>query len=136
MNVRFNSIALALSALVLLLAAVPTAGAADAPISLGDAYRQIKDAEHGCPVPAPAATTDQGTSDAATGASDGLATEIEIINHKPVRIVPVIHVNAVNARLVFHLTHATSSVRLSATGGAFAFARAGATSISIDVGRE
>jgi hypothetical protein len=49
--------------------------------------------------------------------------------------VPEIFVNAVNARLVFGIVNATQSVRVSVTGGGSAFARAGRTSVSIDVGR-
>jgi hypothetical protein len=135
MSARFTRIALALSTLAALLALAPLAGAADTPISLGEAYRQIKDAEKGFPIPTPVATTSMGTFDAATGTFDGIAVETEIFNGKPVRTVPQITVNAVNSRLTFVLVNNTKSVRLSVTGGGTAFASAGRTSIAIDVGR-
>src|SRR3954453_10507847 len=127
--------ALVLAALVAPVATSPPARADTAPVSLAEAYRQIKDAERSIPVPTPEATTNVGTFDAATGEFDGLATEIVVFHGKPTRIVPQIFVNAVNSTLVFGIVHATQSVRVSVAGVGTAFARAGATSVSIDVGR-
>jgi hypothetical protein len=124
-----------MAALVAALAYASLARAADAPISLDEAYRQIKDNEKLMPVPTPLATTNVGSFDAATGAFDGLTTEIEIINNKPVRLVPAISVNAVNSRLTFGIFNSTQSVRVSVTGVGSASVPAGRTSISIDIGR-
>ena len=135
MNIRSHQLAALAAALVALFAFVPLANAADTPVSLSEAYRQIKDAERLLPIPTPVATTTMGTFDAATGAFDGLATETEIINGKPVRLVPKITINAVNARLVFGIVNSTQSVRVSVTGAGSAFARAGGSSVSINVGR-
>jgi hypothetical protein len=121
--------------LVAALAISPLARAADPPISLNDAYAQIKDAERSIPIPTPEATVQVGSFDATSGAYDGLAVETEIINHKPVRIVPNVFVNAANTRLSFSLQHVTGLVRLTAAG-ATAIVNKGATSISIDVGKE
>ena len=136
MNIRFHHIAV----LVVAVALVAAAGAASpaqadsAPISIDEAYRQVKDAEKLMPVPAPLATINVGTFDAATGKFDGLSVETVTINGKPVRIVPHVFENAVNARLVFRIVNSTQSVRLSA-GGFTAIALAGRASISIGVGR-
>src|SRR6266508_1115325 len=98
MNIRFRNLAVLTTTLVTAFAVSPLARADATPVSLGEAYRQIKDAERSIPIPTPVATTSMGTFDAATGAFDGLATETETINGKPVRIVPKITINAVNAR--------------------------------------
>jgi hypothetical protein len=135
MTTRFHHLAVLVAALVATLAYSPLARAADPPISLGEAYKQVKDAERSIPIPTPVETRTIGTFDAATGAFDGLATEIEIVNGKPVRLVPELSINAVNARLVFEIVNATQSVRVTATGGGSAFARAGATSVALNVGR-
>ncbi len=137
MSARIHRIAALAALIVAALAWSQLAQAADPPISLNEAYQQIKSAEGKIPVPTPVATVDMGTFDAATGQFDGLATEIEIINGKPVRLVPHTFVNAVNARLTFHIVNnAARIVRVSATGGAFASVPAGRTSVTIGVGRE
>jgi hypothetical protein len=135
MTTRFRTIAVLTAALVATVAASPLARAEDAPLSVDDAYHQIKDAERGMPVPTPVQTVSVGTFDAKTGAYDGLATETEIINGKPVRLVPQVFVNAVNAKLVFGIFNSTQSVRVSVTGVGSATARAGKTSVAIDIGR-
>jgi hypothetical protein len=132
---RYRKLAVLTAALVTMVAASPLARAADTPISLDEAYRQIKDNEKLMPVPTPLATTSMGTFDAATGTFEGLATEIEIINNKPVRLVPQVFVNAVNSRLTFGIFNSTQSVRVSVTGAGTAIVPAGRTSISIDIGR-
>ncbi|HEY3181741.1 MAG TPA: hypothetical protein VGJ77_02810 [Gaiellaceae bacterium] len=131
---RFRTIAVLAAALAAILAYSPLARAAD-PISVDEAYHQIKDAERGMPVPTPVQTINVGTFDATSGAYDGLATEVEIFNTKPVRIVPEVFVNAVNAKLVFGILRSTQSVRVSVTGVGSASVPAGRTSISINVGR-
>jgi hypothetical protein len=130
-----HHLAVLAAALVAALAYASLARAADAPISLDEAYRQVKDNEKLMPVPTPVATTSMGTFDAATGTFEGLATEIEIINNKPVRLVPSVSVNAVNSRLTFGILNSTQSVRVSVTGVGSKFVPAGRSSISIDVGR-
>jgi len=135
MKIRFHHIAALAVALVVASGSASLARADSAPISMDEAYRQIKDAEKLMPVPAPLATINVGTFNAATGEFDGLAVETEIVNGKPVRIVPHVFANAVNARLVFGLVNnTTQTVRLSA-GGFSAIALAGRTSISVNVGR-
>src|SRR3954469_1571847 len=134
MNPRITRPFLLTAALVAVLAASPAARAAEPPVSLNEAYAQIKDAERSIPVPTPVATVNVGSFDATSGAYDGLAVETEIINHKPVRLVPNVFVNAVNTRLTFTLLHATTVVHLT-SAGANAVASPGATSISVDVGK-
>src|SRR5262249_59683229 len=87
------------------------------------------------PVPTPEETVDVGYFNAATGEFDGLVTEIEIINGKPVRLVPHAWVNAVNTRLLFHVYNSTKSVRVSVAGGGSATVQAGATSPPRHAGR-
>jgi len=114
----------------------PLARADDPPVSLQEAYAQIKSAEGKIPVPTPQQSIAVGTFNATTGEFDGLKTEVEIINGKPVRLVPHVSINAVNARLVFQLLgNATKSVRLSVSGVGLTIAPAGRTSVAIDVGR-
>src|SRR3954447_5838856 len=135
MNPRITRLFLLTAALVTVLAASPVARAADAPVSLNEAYAQIKNAERSIPIPTPEATVAVGSFDATSGAYDGLAVETEIFNNKPVRIVPNVFVNAVNTRLTFSLLRVTGTVRLAVTGGGTAIATKGATSIGIDVGK-
>jgi len=135
MTTRFQHLAVLAAALVALCVSVPFAGAADAPMSRDEAHRQIKVAERAVPIPTTVETTTIGTFDPATGEFDGLVTEIEIINGKPVRLVPSIVINAVNARLTFQIRNATKPVRVSLREGGFAFAPAGATSVTINAGR-
>ena len=135
MSIRLHHVAVLMAALVAALAYASLARAADTPISVDEAYRQVKDNEKLMPVPAPSATTEMGLFNAATGGFDGLTTEVEIFNNKPVRIVPKVFVNAVNSRLTFRIVNATQSVRVSVTGAGSAIVPAGRTSISIDIGR-
>jgi hypothetical protein len=135
MTTRLHLFAVLVAALVATFAYSPLARAADTPVSLDEAYRQVKDAERSIPIPTPVETRTIGTFDAATGVFDGLVTEVEMINGKPVRLVPEIAINAVNARLVFEIVNATQSVRVSVRDGGSAFAPAGRTSLTIDVGR-
>src|SRR5262245_7328829 len=135
MSFRLHHLVPLAAVLLSMLAVSPAARAADTPITLSQAYGQIKDAEKLIPVPTPVATVDMGTFDAATGEFDGLATEIEIVNGKPVRIVPATFVNAVNARLLFHIVNSTQIVHASVTGGGSAIALAGKTSITVDARR-
>jgi hypothetical protein len=135
MTTHFRTIAVLTAALAALFAYSPLARADALPLSVDDAYHQIKDAERGIPVPTPVQTVNVGTFDATTGAYDGLATEVEIFNGKPVRIVPEVFVNAVNAKLVFGILRSTRTVRVSVTGVGSASVPAGRTSLSIDVGR-
>jgi hypothetical protein len=117
------------------LALSSSARAADPPISLDTAYQQIKGAEGKIAVPTPEETVDVGYFNAATGDFDGLTTEIEMINGKPVRMVPHAWVNAVNTRLLFHVYNATKSVRVSVTGGGSATVQAGGTTLAVHAGR-
>ena len=135
MSFRLHHLVALAAVLLSMLAVSPAARAAETPITLSEAYSQIKDAEKLIPVPTPVATVDMGTFDAATGEFDGLATEIEIVNGKPVRIVPATFVNAVNARLLFHIVNSTQIVHASVTGGGSAIALAGKTSITVDARR-
>jgi hypothetical protein len=135
MSFRLRHLFSLVAVLVAAFALAPGASAADPPISLSEAYRQIKDAERLIPVPTPVRTVSMGTFDASTGQFDGLATEIEIVNHKPVRLVPEVFVNAVNARLQFTILHSTQLVRVSVTGGGTAIASAGGASVTVDAGR-
>jgi hypothetical protein len=136
MSTHFHRLAVLAALIVTALASSPLARADEPPISLEEAYQQIKGAEGKIPVPTPLQSINVGTFDATTGEFDGLAVETEIINGKPVRIVPVAPINAVNAKLVFALrNNATKSVRLSVQGVGFAIAAAGRTSIAINVGR-
>lgn len=135
MSIRLHHIAVLMAALVATLAYASLARADDTPISLNEAYKQVKDNEKLMPVPTPVATTNVGTFDAASGTFDGLTTEVEWFNGKPVKIVPQISINAVNSKLVFGIANSTQSVRVSVTGVGSAMVPAGRTSISIDVGR-
>ena len=136
MSTRLRHVAVLAAVMVAAFAYSPLARAEDPPMSLQEAYAQIKSNEGKIPVPTPLQSIDMGTFDASTGEFDGLATEIVVINGKPVRLVPHASVNAVNARLVFTLrNNATRSVRLSVQGVGLAFAPAGRTSVSINVGR-
>ena len=132
---RMSRLAVLVTAFVALLAWTPLANATDPPVSLTEAYNQIKSAERSIPIPTPEATVGVGAFDAATGSFDGLTTDVEIINHKPVRLVPNVFVNAVNTRLSFTIARSTTTVRLTVTGGGTAIAAKGGTSISIDVGK-
>jgi len=135
MSAHFRHVAVFAAAFVGVLAFSPLASAQDPPVPLGEAYRQIKDAERSIPIPTPTATTTVGAFDAGTGAFDGLAVETVFVNGKPVRIVPQITINAVNARLVFSIFNSTRSVRLSVRERGSTTVPAGRTSIAIDVGR-
>jgi hypothetical protein len=121
--------------LVSALASSPLARASDPPISLDAAYQQIKGAEGKIPVPTPEATVDVGYFNAATGEFDGDTTDFEIINGKPVRMVPHEWVNAVNTRLLFHVYNATKSVRVSVAGAGSATVGAGGTTLAVHAGR-
>lgn len=135
MSIRLHHVAVLMAALVAALSYASLARAADTPITVDEAYRQVKDNEKLMPVPAPSATTEMGLFNAATGGFDGLTTEIEIFNNKPVRIVPKVFINAVNSRLTFRIVNSTQSVRVSVSGAGTAIVPAGRTSISIDIGR-
>ncbi len=127
-----------LSRLIVLVAAL-VAAFASSPLARADtvdqAYGTIKAAEAAMPVPTPVQTVNVGTFDAATGTFDGLVTETEIINGKPVRLVPSVFVNAVNTKLVFAIVHSTQSVRVGVTGVGSTTVLAGRPSIAIDIGR-
>jgi hypothetical protein len=133
MKLQFHKLVVIVAALAAMLASSPLARADT--ISVDEAYHQIKDAERGIPVPTPVQTVDMGTFDAATGTFDGLATEIEIINNKPVKLVPSVFVNAVNTTFLFHIVHSTQSVRASVTGAGLAIVPAGRTTIEVSAGR-
>jgi len=135
MTAHFRHVVVLAAVIVGAFAASPLARADDTPIPLGEAYRQVKDAERAIPIPAPLATIQVGTFDAATGAYDGLAVETMVVNGKPVRIVPQVTVNAVNTRLVFRILNSTRTVRVSVRDGGSASVPAGRTSLAIDVGR-
>ncbi len=62
MAMRFHHLAVLLAALVATLACSPLARADDAPSSIDEVYRQIKDAERAIPVPTPLATVNIGRS--------------------------------------------------------------------------
>src|SRR5215831_7667494 len=135
MSVKLHH-AIALTAMIAAALAISSsARAADPPISLDQAYQQIKGAEGKIPVPTPEETVDVGYFNAATGEFDGLTTEVEMINGKPVRMVPHAWVNAVNTRFLFHVYNATKSVRVSVPGGGSATVAAGGTMLAVHAGR-
>jgi hypothetical protein len=133
MTMHFRSLAVLVVALAAVFAYSPLARADT--ITSEQAYKDIKDAERGMPVPTPIQSVNVGTFNAATGEFEGLTTETEIINGKPVKIVPSVLVNAVNTKLVFAIRNSTQLTRVSVQGVGSTFVAAGRTSASIDVGR-
>jgi hypothetical protein len=131
MTIQLQKLIVLVAALVAAFTYSPLAHAG----TIDEAYNDIKVAEAGMPVPTPVQTVNVGTFNAATGAFDGLVTETEIINGKPVRIVPSVFVNAVNTRLVFSIINSTQSVRVGVSGVGFTTVLAGRPSIAIDIGR-
>jgi len=133
MTMHFRILTALVTALAAMFVSSPLARADTIPFE--QAYTDIKNAESALPVPAPLQSINMGTFDAATGTFDGLTTEVEIINGKPVKLVPSVFVNAVNARLVFAIRNSTQSVRVGVSGVGSVTVLAGRTSASIDVGR-
>jgi hypothetical protein len=134
MTTYFSKLIVVAAALISLLAYSPLARAEDPP-SVDKAYGDIKLAERDIPVPGPVQTINVGTFNAATGTFEGLTTEIEIINGKPVRLVPSVSINAVNAKLVFSIVNSTKLVHVGVRGVGSTAVIAGRSSIAIDIGR-
>jgi hypothetical protein len=112
------------------------------PKDVAQLYGQLKTIENqtNFPLPAPSATVNVGTFDAATNKFDGLVTEVadppddKKKGGKPgPKIVPVEKVNAVNAELVFAAVNHKTTVTFFVNGQAHIIPK-GQKSVTADVG--